>query len=114
MTKRRNRPVARPTTTRARTDAPAPELAPTVVTPTVSSLPDSPEERRAQAVHGLSEPGQQRMRLTADLLALDLRLRPLVIRAAVAGVPYRRIAELTGISHATVARWLKDAGPLDL
>jgi DNA-directed RNA polymerase specialized sigma24 family protein len=73
-----------------------------------------PEERRAQAVNALSEPGQQRIQLNADLLALDQRLRPLVIRAAVAGVPYRRIAELTGISHATVARWLKDAGALDL
>jgi DNA-directed RNA polymerase specialized sigma24 family protein len=52
--------------------------------------------------------------MTSDLLTLNQRLRPLVIRAAVAGVPYRRIAELTGISHATVARWLKDAGPLDL
>jgi DNA-directed RNA polymerase specialized sigma24 family protein len=40
---------------------------------------------------------------------LDTRLRPLILEAVAAGVPYRRIAELTGVSRATVARWAEDA-----
>lgn len=34
-------------------------------------------------------------------------IRPVVLEAIDAGVPYRRIAELTGISRATVSRWAK-------
>ncbi|MEU8958803.1 helix-turn-helix domain-containing protein [Streptomyces sp. NPDC048518] len=54
-------------------------------------------------------PGEQRLQLVAELDRLDAALRPLVIQAVHAGVPYRRIAELTNISRATVARWGKHA-----
>jgi DNA invertase Pin-like site-specific DNA recombinase len=40
---------------------------------------------------------------------LDTHLRPLILEAISAGVPTRRVAELTGISRATVARWGKNA-----
>ncbi len=53
------------------------------------------------------EPGQERARLAAELERLDTKLRPLILEAIKAGVPYRRVAELTGISRATVARWGK-------
>jgi DNA invertase Pin-like site-specific DNA recombinase len=63
---------------------------------------------RAEAVRRLVEPGAQRLRLVAELEAVDTTLRPLVVEAVKAGVPYRRIAELTSISRATVARWGKE------
>ncbi|MGW5527433.1 hypothetical protein [Streptomyces xanthochromogenes] len=50
-------------------------------------------------------PGEQRLRLVAELERVDAVLRPLVAQAVDVGVPYRRIAELTSISRATVARW---------
>ncbi|MFF4604001.1 helix-turn-helix domain-containing protein [Streptomyces sp. NPDC001339] len=67
----------------------------------------TPEDARAQAVRQLMEPGEERVRLSAELERLDAKLRPLILEAIEAGVPYRRVAELTGISRATVARWGK-------
>ncbi|WP_455353066.1 hypothetical protein [Streptomyces sp. SYSU K217416] len=55
----------------------------------------------------LLEPGAERSRLASELERLDRDLKPLVLAAVEAGVPYRRIAELTSISRATVARWGK-------
>ncbi|MEV7390233.1 helix-turn-helix domain-containing protein [Streptomyces sp. NPDC091215] len=73
------------------------------------ALPTTPEDARAKAVRQLVEPGEERVRLAAELERLDARLRPLILEAVSAGVPYRRLAELTGISRATVARWGKSA-----
>ncbi|GFE24137.1 helix-turn-helix domain-containing protein [Streptomyces nigrescens] len=67
----------------------------------------TPEDARAKAVRQLMEPGQERTRLAAELERLDTKLRPLILEAIKVGVPYRRVAELTGISRATVARWGK-------
>ncbi|WP_409237366.1 helix-turn-helix domain-containing protein [Streptomyces sp. PA5.6] len=67
----------------------------------------TPEDARAKAVRELMSPGAQRLRLVGELGRLDAALRPLVVQAVHAGVPYRRIAELTNISRATVARWSK-------
>ncbi|WP_158684314.1 MULTISPECIES: helix-turn-helix domain-containing protein [Streptomyces] len=99
MPTRRNRPrskvVQRPprTVQASASDAPA----------------GTPEDARAKAVRQLVEPGKERVHLAAELERLDARLRPLVLEAVAAGVPYRRVAELTGISRATVARWGKGA-----
>jgi hypothetical protein len=64
-------------------------------------------------VQKLLEPGAERTRIAAELDRLDAVLRPLVLEAVEVGVPYRRIAELTSISRATVARWGKEplSGP---
>ncbi len=66
-----------------------------------------PEDRRAQAVRSLVEPGERRRGLAAELEQVEAELRPMVLEAVAAGVTYRRIAELSGISRATVARWNK-------
>ncbi|MEU3740138.1 helix-turn-helix domain-containing protein [Streptomyces sp. NPDC032198] len=75
--------------------------------PTAHAPAGTPEDARAEAVRGLMAPGEQRLRLVAELDRLDTALWPLVVQAVHAGVPYRRIAELTNISRATVARWGK-------
>jgi DNA-directed RNA polymerase specialized sigma24 family protein len=77
-----------------------------------STAPDSehaptPEEARASAARSLAEPGRERLRLVARLEEVDKSIRPLVAQAVAAGLPYRRIAELTGVSRATVGRWVK-------
>lgn len=71
----------------------------------------TPEDRRALMVRKLSAPGERRMQLAAELQELDRIVRPLVVQAVAADVPYRRIAELTGVSRATVARWVRGSGP---
>jgi len=43
--------------------------------------------------------------LQARARAAREALRPLVVQALRAGVPYRRIAELTDLSHATINAW---------
>lgn len=68
----------------------------------------TPEDARAKAVRQLVSPGEERIRFATELEQLDAKIRPLVLAAVQADVPYRRIAELTGISRATVARWAKD------
>ncbi|MFK0105683.1 helix-turn-helix domain-containing protein [Streptomyces sp. NPDC091217] len=84
-------------------------LSHTAQAPVADALPTTPEDARAKAVRQLVEPGEERVRLAAELERLDARLRPLILEAVSAGVPYRRLAELTGISRATVARWGKSA-----
>jgi DNA-directed RNA polymerase specialized sigma24 family protein len=81
----------------------------TVQAPASDAPAGTPEDARAQAVRQLMEPGKERVRLAAELERLDTQLRPLVLEAIKAGVPTRRVAELTGISRATVARWGKHA-----
>lgn len=68
-----------------------------------------PEERRAKAVRQLVKPGRRRLELAAELDRASAALRPLILEAVQAGLTYRRIAELTGISRATVGRWVKES-----
>jgi uncharacterized protein YerC len=51
--------------------------------------------------------------LAQELAELEAGLRPAVLAAVSAGVPYRRLEELTGIPRATVARWAKADGALN-
>ncbi|MHA5050240.1 hypothetical protein [Streptomyces sp. SD15] len=81
----------------------------TVQAPASDAPASTPEDARANAVRQLVEPGEERVRLAAELERLDTHLRPLILEAISAGVPYRRVAELTGISRASVARWGKSA-----
>jgi DNA-directed RNA polymerase specialized sigma24 family protein len=73
----------------------------------------TPEERQAAAVRSLVEPGERRQMLAQELAELEAGLRPAVLAAVSAGVPYRRLEELTGIPRATVARWAKADGALN-
>ena len=50
-------------------------------------------------------PGKEYRELQARARAAREALRPLVVQALRAGVPYRRIAELTDLSHATINAW---------
>ena len=61
----------------------------------------TPEDRRAAAVRALE-------RLGADRADLDQRSRAEVLAARAAGVPVRRVAELTGIAPDTVTRWTEE------
>lgn len=99
MSTRRNRQRAKTTQRPPRT----------VQVPAPDAHASTPEDARAKAVRQLVEPGKERVRLAAELERLDTHLRPLVLEAVSAGVPTRRIAELTGLSRATVARWGKNA-----
>jgi hypothetical protein len=65
----------------------------------------TPEQRKAEAVVRLIEPGRRRLNLLAELDRLDVEIRPLVLAAIAAKVPYRRITELTGVSPVTLTRW---------
>ena len=67
----------------------------------------SVEEQLAEAARELAALGQRRLRLVGQLKEVDGDLRPVVIKATQAGLPYRRIEELTGVSHATVGRWAR-------
>lgn len=60
---------------------------------------------RAQAEEELRPLGQRRVQLVTELETLNEELRPLVIRAVEAGVSYRRVGELTGLSRNTVGGW---------
>lgn len=72
---------------------------------------DTPEERRAAAVRRLVGPGERRRLLAKELREVEAELRPAVADAIGAGLPYRRIEEITGIPRATVARWAKSNEP---
>ncbi|MGY0463026.1 hypothetical protein ACW14Y_22680 [Kitasatospora sp. cg17-2] len=69
----------------------------------------TPEDLRAHAVRQLSGVGNRRIELASELADLDSALRPLILEAVAAGVPYRRIEELTGVSRASVTRWTRQA-----
>lgn len=71
--------------------------------------PAQPEEVRSVAVRALIAPGKARIEAVERLAALDAGVRPLVIAAAEAGVPYRRITELTGVPRTTVGRWISES-----
>jgi DNA-directed RNA polymerase specialized sigma24 family protein len=71
----------------------------------VVELPPLPEQDQAVAVRGIAALGAERLRLLRDLDRVDEDLRPRVQGAIAVGVPYRRIAELTGYSRSTLSRW---------
>ena len=50
--------------------------------------------------------GSARRRLIASLRHNNKVLHYFVLQAALTGTPYERIAELTGLSPATVTRWV--------
>ena len=69
----------------------------------------TPKALRAAAADALRAPGRRRLAALAKLDQLDTELRPLVIAAVTAEVPYRMITELTGLSHTTAIKWAKQA-----
>ncbi|MFG1903021.1 helix-turn-helix domain-containing protein [Micromonospora carbonacea] len=71
----------------------------------VIPTPDLPEQERAAAVSRIAGFGAERLRLLRELEQVDETLRPRVLQAVAAGVPYRRIAELTGYSRSAISRW---------
>lgn len=55
-------------------------------------------------------PGQQRIKLLAQLDKIDAELRPLIRSAREVELPIRRITELTAVATNTVRAWSKTAG----
>ncbi|KOG25967.1 hypothetical protein ADK35_08050 [Streptomyces viridochromogenes] len=69
----------------------------------------TPAQLRAQAEEALKPLGQKRIKLLAQLEALEVELRPLVVEAVRMEVPYRRINELTAVSPNTATAWRRKA-----
>jgi hypothetical protein len=69
----------------------------------------TPAQMRAKAEADLRPLGQKRVRLLAQLDALDAELRPVLVEAVRMEVPLRRIYELTGVSPNTARAWRKAA-----
>ncbi|MCW2899239.1 MAG: hypothetical protein JWO67_1504 [Streptosporangiaceae bacterium] len=69
----------------------------------------TPAELRADAEAALKPLGQKRIKLLAQLEALEVELRPLILQAISMEVPYRRINELTAVSPNTARAWNKAA-----
>lgn len=67
----------------------------------------TPAELRAEAEAALHEPGRRRIRLLAELEAVEAELRPVVVTAVRMEVPYRRINELTAVAPNTARAWSK-------
>ncbi|MBQ0855733.1 hypothetical protein J8N05_47115 (plasmid) [Streptomyces sp. BH-SS-21] len=67
----------------------------------------TPAELRADAEASLKAPGQQRIKLLAQLEEIEEGLRPLVAEAVRMEVPYRRINELTAVAPNTARAWSK-------
>jgi hypothetical protein len=63
------------------------------------------EQRRADALSALVEPGRRRRAAVAVVQSADEELRPLVVTAVRLNVPYRRIRELTGLSLDAIGAW---------
>jgi DNA-directed RNA polymerase specialized sigma24 family protein len=71
---------------------------------TASQLP-TPDKPPAEELR-LTRLGAARRRLIASLKRNTKVLHYFVLQAALTGTSYQRIAELTGLSPATVARWV--------
>ncbi|WP_331718157.1 hypothetical protein OG565_33960 (plasmid) [Streptomyces sp. NBC_00138] len=71
----------------------------------------TPAQLRATAEEALKPLGQKRIKLLAQLDALDTELRPLVATAVAMEVPYRRINELTAVASNTARAWARKANP---
>lgn len=59
----------------------------------------------AEAIRALEAPGARRIRLKAEMRAIDAELRPLVAAALRAGAPIRTVARMTGLTTTTVMTW---------
>jgi hypothetical protein len=70
----------------------------------------TPAQLRAAAEEALKPLGQKRIRLLAQLEAVEAELRPLVARAVTMEVPYRRINELTAVASNTARAWATKSG----
>ncbi|MEE1774584.1 MULTISPECIES: hypothetical protein [Actinomycetes] len=70
----------------------------------------TPAQLRADAEAALRGPGQQRIKLLAQLDKIDAELRPLIRSAREVELPIRRITELTAVATNTVRAWSKTAG----
>lgn len=69
----------------------------------------TPAQLRAAAEKRLTPLGKRRLHLLAQLEELDRELRPMVVEAIRTEVTYRRITQLTGLSHNTSRTWLRKA-----
>jgi hypothetical protein len=67
----------------------------------------TPAELRADAEAALKPLGQKRIKLLAQLEAVEEELRPLIAQAVRMEVPYRRITELSAVSPNTARAWAK-------
>jgi hypothetical protein len=67
----------------------------------------TPAQLRASAEAKLKPIGQRRIKILAQLEALDAELRPALVEAVRMEVPLRRIYELTGVSPNTSRAWRK-------
>lgn len=55
----------------------------------------------------MTAPGRRRRSALARMRDSDTELKPLVIAAHAAGVPYAAITRWTGLAPSTLQRWLK-------
>jgi hypothetical protein len=69
----------------------------------------TPAQLRAHAEQAIRPLGQKRIKLLAQLEAVEVELRPLVVEAVRMEVPFRRINELTAISPNTALAWRRKA-----
>ncbi|POX57446.1 hypothetical protein C3492_43540 [Streptomyces sp. Ru62] len=67
----------------------------------------TPAELRAEAEAALKGPGQRRIKLLAELEAIDAELRPLIREARRMEVSIRRITDLTAVAPNTVRAWAR-------
>ena len=67
----------------------------------------TPARLRAQAEGKVRPLGQRRIKLLADLEALEAELLPVVREAVRAEVSQRRLSAMTGLSTTTIAKWSK-------
>ena len=67
----------------------------------------TPAQLRAEAEAAIKPQGQKRIKLLAELEAIDRELRPLIAEAVRMEVPYRRINELTAVAPNTARAWAK-------
>lgn len=68
----------------------------------------TPAKLRADADREVAAIGSRRVRLLAELEAVEAELRPVVRRAVECEVSQRRISALTGLSTTTIGKWLKE------
>lgn len=70
----------------------------------------TPAQLRAEAEKAITPLGQRRIKVLAQLDAIDAELRPLIARAVEVEVPFRRINELTAVAPNTARAWAKKSG----
>lgn len=67
----------------------------------------TPAQIRAQAEAKVRPLGQRRIKLLADLEALEDELRPVVREAVRVEVSQRKLSAMTGLSTTTIGKWAK-------